>query len=69
MLHETQFKQLAVDPGSTPQRIGLAQVANEPNGVWANGVAAGFAGTAFPSPEEPKALPTPADDGIGLREA
>ena len=64
---EAQLEQLAVDPGSAPQRIGPAHVPNEGNGVRSNGLSASFR-TTLQLPEETKTLPMPADDGIGLHE-
>src|SRR5215831_21001313 len=64
---ESQFQQLAVDPGSTPSRILLRhrpdQMAKLSSDLWSAGTAAR---KQAPVPPEPGAMP--ADDGLRLHD-
>ena len=66
---DPELEQLAVNPGSAPQRIGVIHVPNQSDEVWANGFPAGLARTAFPSPEDSKPRSMPSDDRAGLNQA
>jgi hypothetical protein len=63
---QAKLKEFTVDAGSTPERIGATHLADQVDGVWGDGFPAGFAGTAFPSPEEPKPRAMPLKDRAGL---
>ena len=65
---DTEREQLAVDPRSTPQRIGVVPVPDQGDEVWGNGFPAGFARTAIPSPEGSKPCAMPLKDGAGLNQ-
>jgi hypothetical protein len=65
---EAQLEQLAVNPGSAPQRIGSGHVPNESDGVSSQALASRFTGAALPFPEEAETLPMPVDDRIGLHQ-
>src|SRR5208283_3998816 len=66
---DPQLEQLAVDPGSAPQRTGSAHVPNEGDNVWSNGFPPSYSAVALPFPEKAEARPMPADDGIGRHES
>jgi hypothetical protein len=66
---DTELEQLAVNPGSTPQRIGAVHVPDQGDEVRGNGFPAGFARTAFPSPAESKPRSMPREDRAGLNQA
>ena len=66
---DTKLEQLAMNPGSAPQRIRLVHVPDQGDDVWANGFPAGFGRTAFPPPEESKPRSMPLDDRAGLNQA
>jgi hypothetical protein len=63
------FEQLAVNPGSAPQRIGPAHVPDQGDEVWGNSFPACFTRTAFPSPEQSKPRSMPMDERAGLNQA
>jgi hypothetical protein len=63
---DAELKQLAVNPGSAPEWIGAAHLADQVDGVYGDGLAADSARAAFPFPEQAEALSMPADDRIGL---
>ena len=65
---DTELEQLAVDPRSTPQRIGLVHLPDQDNDVRANGSPAGFARTTLPPPKEAKTRSMPLDDGVRLKD-
>jgi hypothetical protein len=66
---QAKLKEFTVDAGSPPERIGATHLADQADGVWGDGLPAGFVRTAFPSPEEPKARAMPLKDGAGLNQA
>jgi hypothetical protein len=66
---QAKLEQFTVDAGSTPERIGVTHSADQVDGVWGDGFPAGFARTAFPSPEEPKPGAMPLKDRAGLNQA
>ena len=61
-----ELKQLAMDSGSTPQRIGSAHFPNEGDRVWGDSFPPGFKRTTLPFPEDAKAIPMPVDDRAGF---
>jgi hypothetical protein len=63
------YPEFAVNPGSAPQQIGVVHVPDQGDDVWGNGFPAGFARTAFPSPEQSKPGPMPLDDRARLNQA
>jgi hypothetical protein len=65
---DPELEQLAVNPGSAPQWIGVVDVPDQGDEVWGNGFPAGFASTAFPSPEESKPCAMPLKDRAGLNQ-
>jgi hypothetical protein len=65
---DAELEQLAVNPGSAPQRIGVVHVPDQGDEVWGNGFPASFARTAFPSPEESKPCAMPLKDGAGFNQ-
>ncbi len=66
---EAELKQFAVDSGSAPQRIGVAHLPDQLNGIWADRLATGFTSSAFPAPEEPEPGAVPLDDSARLNQA
>ena len=66
---EPKLEQFAVDPGSAPQRIGVAHLPDQVDGVLADCLAPGFTRSAFPTPEEPEPGAVPLNDSARLNEA
>ena len=45
---QAKLKEFTVDAGSPPERIGATHLADQADGVWGDGLPAGFVRTAFP---------------------
>ena len=66
---DAELEQLAVNPGSAPQRIGAAHLPDQVDGIWADCLAPRFTRSAFPTPEEPEPGAMPLNDSARLNEA
>ena len=65
---DPELEQLAVNPGSAPQRIGATHLADQIDGVRGDRRSADSARPASPPPEEAETCSLPSDDGVRLED-
>jgi len=66
---DPELEQLAMNPGSTPQRIGVTHLADQIDGVRGDRRSADSARPASPPPEDAETCSMPSDEGVRLEDS